>query len=364
MTAALVTYVALMVPTERIRRFEKQPREYFDPNEIAARAESMRVVGQQTPITVEAIDGDPKHDYELIDGESRWRSAQVAGIEQMLVLVRSVKFGSLKEKHLASLVANFNRSEHTPMEISNALALQASNGMSQSDIAVAIGKDPNWVSQYLSLQKLHPEVKKLLDPRILFRERLPVTAAARLAAAPMDKQLDVIAKARRSNGQLTLSRISEVLLNLEGIKRRKNSPAKHRVMIESALRSIGIAAAKVATVSAAEAAEIFKRLKASGDITGIDSVEQLMEVLNTATEEVSARAHFPDLPCVYDGTETPEGLAQLNLLHEYWLKKVVPEASPPKTYLEIAYPRDIAYPQTLDNRPAVSQPKIHKGWQR
>jgi ParB family transcriptional regulator, chromosome partitioning protein len=125
---AVVTYTVRQIPIERIRAFAAQPRKWFDREEIHARAESMKLLGQQDPVTVEPVTGDPDHDYELINGESRMRSAIEAGMPTLWAAVRSVPFPSKVDKHLASLVANFNRSDHTPMEISDALHLQVTEG--------------------------------------------------------------------------------------------------------------------------------------------------------------------------------------------------------------------------------------------
>ena len=102
--AEQVTYSVQQIPIDRIRAFAFQPRKWFNAEEIDARAESMKLLGQQDPVTVEPVtDGDPDHDYELINGESRLRSARVAGITTLWAAVRSAPFGSRVEKHLARL---------------------------------------------------------------------------------------------------------------------------------------------------------------------------------------------------------------------------------------------------------------------
>jgi ParB/RepB/Spo0J family partition protein len=202
-----VTYTVLQIPIERIRAFASQPRKWFDPEELLARAESMKALGQQDPVTVERIAGDPDHDYELINGESRLRSAQMAGIKTLWAAVRSVPFASKVEKHLASLVANFNRSDHTPMEISNALQVQVTEGgKSQRDISRALGMSEMWVSRYISLQNLHPEIQALMHPARSKAERLALASAFELARLPIDQQLKIFAAARCPDGTVNLQR--------------------------------------------------------------------------------------------------------------------------------------------------------------
>jgi ParB family chromosome partitioning protein len=202
-----ITYAVRQVPISRIRAFAFQPRKWFDPEEIDARAESMRELGQQDPVTVEPLEGDPEHDYELINGESRLRSARKAGLTTVWAAVRSRPFGSRVEKHLASLVANFNRSDHTPMEISDALFVQVTEGSkSQADVARALGRSGAWVSQFLSLQKLHPKLQELMHPARPKALRLATATALELAREPVDKQLQILAAATCEDGTINMLR--------------------------------------------------------------------------------------------------------------------------------------------------------------
>jgi ParB/RepB/Spo0J family partition protein len=203
-----ITYTVIQIPITRIRAFAFQPRKWFDAEEITARAESMKVTGQQDPVTVEQVYGDPDHDYELINGESRLRSAREAGIKTLWAAVRSEPFGSKVEKHLASLVANFNRSDHTPLEISDALNVQMTEGkLNQGEIARAIGKSQSWVNQHISLQKLHPIIKKMMHPSRPKRERLAMATAVELARLSMERQLVIVDQSRDKNGHVVIHRM-------------------------------------------------------------------------------------------------------------------------------------------------------------
>lgn len=203
-----ITYAVRQIPIERIRAFAFQPRKWFDAEEITARAESMKAMGQQDPVTVEPVFGDPKHDYELINGESRLRSAREAGIKTLWAAVRSAPFPSKVEKHLASLVANFNRSDHTPMEISDALNVQVTEGgMNQSEIARALGKSPMWVGHYLSLQKLHPDFQAMMHPSRPRAERLAPATAFELARFSVDKQAQILRSSVGGDGKVTVARV-------------------------------------------------------------------------------------------------------------------------------------------------------------
>lgn len=206
--SARVTYDVRLIPIDRIRAFAFQPRKYFDPKELKARAESMKALGQQDPVTVEPVTGDKEHDYELINGESRLRSARQAGIAELWAAVRSAPFPSRVQKHLASLVANFNRSDHTPMEICDALHVQLTEGrLRKADISRAIGKPHEWVRRYLSLRDLHPDIQALLHPEVPKARRISPSTAFELALLPVARQLSILEQCRGPDGKVTLQRV-------------------------------------------------------------------------------------------------------------------------------------------------------------
>jgi ParB/RepB/Spo0J family partition protein len=261
---APITYSVRQVPIERIRAFAFQPRKWFDPDEIAARAASMRELGQQDPVTVEPVDGDPEHDYELINGESRLRSAHAAGLATLWAAVRSRPFGSRAEKHLASLVANFNRSDHTPMEISDALHVQVTEGgRSHAQVARAIGKSDWWVSDYLSLQNLHEDIKPLLHPTTHKSRRLAPGVAFVLARIDRAQQLQVLKAAQRADGKVTQLRVKIEAARL-GISRRTHSmetPSRRRERLANTLRSLKLDVDKLQALVARDAAAVARAAK-------------------------------------------------------------------------------------------------------
>lgn len=221
---SVVTYSVRQIPLGRIRAFAFQPRKWFDPGEITARAESMRAMGQQDPVTVEPVAGDPDHDYELINGESRLRSAREAGLTTLWAAVRSRPFPSRVEKHLASLVANFNRSDHTPMEISDALQVQVTEGgRTQREVARALGKTESWVSQYLALQRLPQEVQALMHFALTKAERVTFATALEFVRLSPTQQQKVLRQWRDPDGKLSVKRVL-VRSARTGGKRVENAP--------------------------------------------------------------------------------------------------------------------------------------------
>ena len=156
----------------QIRRFTDQPRNFFDAKDMNDLAASIEEIGQQTPIVVKAVIGDPKHKYELVDGERRWIACGMAGVDTMLAWVRPIKDSD--EQFVASVVGNFGRSSHTPLEISQAInRIRKSKRMESfspgeqiAKIAKIFARSEPWVYSHLALLRLHPEVQAMMSPTI------------------------------------------------------------------------------------------------------------------------------------------------------------------------------------------------------
>lgn len=341
-----VTYRVLQIPLERIRAFSFQPRKWFDPDEIYARAESMKAIGQQDPVTVEPVFGDADYDFELINGESRLRSARAAGLKTLWAAVRSVPFGSRVEKHLSSLVANFNRSDHTPMEISDALHVQMTEGgRSQTDIARALGKQQMWVSQYLSLQQLHPDVQALLHPTVHKSERLAPGIGFELAKIPQDRQLDVLNRARGADGRVTLLRVKIEGVSEPGRRTRKLAPSKRREMVANTVRAIRLDLDRLRSVAGSEITDLVQLL---GDDEGARVLEEGIDALQSVKSSVR-RAQLRAGPAAPKLLDT-ELMAQherseyVEQWRRYWLGPQYSERLPVHhgrelLLLEVAYPK-------------------------
>ncbi len=172
----------------RIRAWKDQPRKYF--NEEALRTLGLSIKRRQRlPITVKKITDDPDHDYELIDGERRWRSAQLVGLEYLLGWVRTIE--SKDAQFVDSVVSNLCRADHTALEKAEALGRLHKMGMSRQDMADECGYSLGWIDQHLSLLRLEPEVQALMDPERPKEKQLTFSLALRLVALTPDLQRQV-----------------------------------------------------------------------------------------------------------------------------------------------------------------------------
>ena len=198
------------IPRTKIRRFADQPRTYFDARDMGDLAASIEEIGQQTPIVVKIITGDSKHSFELVDGERRWIACGMAGVDTMLAWVRPI--ADTDEQFIASVVGNFGRSDHTALEISQAVdrirkskrMQELSAGEQVARIAKIFARSEPWVYSHLAILRLHPEVQAMMAPTIPEEERLSHTLGVFISSLHHDIQLKiakvVLAKKMSVNG--------------------------------------------------------------------------------------------------------------------------------------------------------------------
>ena len=142
------------VRLDLIRANPKQPRRSFHEDELAELAQTIEKVGLMQPIVVRPAG----QGFEIISGERRWRAAQRVGLQEVPVVVRDA---SEREVLTLALIENLQRSNLNPIEEADGYArLQAEHGLTQEQIAEAVGKDRATVANLLRLLKLAPQVQQ------------------------------------------------------------------------------------------------------------------------------------------------------------------------------------------------------------
>ena len=146
------------IPVEHIERGRYQPRRDFDPEALQELADSIRAQGLIQPIVLRPL-ADQR--YEIIAGERRWRAAQLAGLSEIASLVRDVD----DEAAMAmALIENIQREDLNPVEEAAALQrLQQEFGLTQQEVADAVGKSRSTVANLLRLMALEADVRRLLE---------------------------------------------------------------------------------------------------------------------------------------------------------------------------------------------------------
>jgi ParB family chromosome partitioning protein len=98
------------IAIKKIRLPAKQPRRFFDPSKLEQLAESIKQHGILEPILVRSL---PRGQYELVAGERRYRAAQLAGLQEVPVVVREL---SDQEAFQLALIENLQREDLNPVE--------------------------------------------------------------------------------------------------------------------------------------------------------------------------------------------------------------------------------------------------------
>lgn len=149
------------LPVERLRPGKYQPRTHMDQDSLAELAASVKAQGIMQPILVRAVDSTPGAErYEIVAGERRWRAAQLAGLTEVPVLVRSIP----DEQALAmALIENIQRENLNPLEEAQGLQrLIDEFGLTHQQAADAVGRSRPAASNLLRLLQLTAPVQEML----------------------------------------------------------------------------------------------------------------------------------------------------------------------------------------------------------
>ncbi len=148
-----------MLPLNRIRPNPFQPRKEFAPEELAKLSKSIRDNGLLQPLLVRPGPGD-EEGWELVAGERRLRAVAELGWSEVPAWVKEVDDQTLL---VLALVENLQREALGPLEEAEGYrVLSESFGLTQGEIAEAVGKDRSTVANTLRLLQLPPSVRRLL----------------------------------------------------------------------------------------------------------------------------------------------------------------------------------------------------------
>src|SRR5688572_16680592 len=182
---------AIEVDIDLLAPSDQQPRLMLDAAGLGELAESIRTNGIIQPILVRRTGGT----YRIIAGERRWRAAQQAGLLKVPVVIRDMPEGSERQLLELALVENLQRENLNPVD--EALAYQRladEFGLTQEQIAAAVGKDRASVANYLRLLRLPEEVRGDLASGALSMGHARALLALPDALSQRQAARDVIAK--------------------------------------------------------------------------------------------------------------------------------------------------------------------------
>ena len=163
---------------EKLQRGEYQPRTNMDQASLEDLAASIEAQGIIQPILVRPVSNDM---YEIIAGERRWRAAQIAGLDEVPVLVRDIP----DEATLAvALIENIQRENLNPVEEAAGLKrLMDEFELTHQEMAKSIGRSRTAVTNLLRLLGLSHGAKQLLE-----HGKIEMGHARALLGLPVERQ--------------------------------------------------------------------------------------------------------------------------------------------------------------------------------
>lgn len=131
-----------------------QPRTEFDREALESLAQSIKEKGVLQPLLVRK-----KNDkYEIIAGERRWRAAQLAGLDEVPVIVKDLNDSETLE---IALIENLQRENLSAIEEAEGLnRLMNEYAYTQEVIGKVIGKSRSYIANTLRLLGLPEEIKQ------------------------------------------------------------------------------------------------------------------------------------------------------------------------------------------------------------
>lgn len=205
-------------------------------------ADSIREVGQITAAKAKKLEKPDGNgcEYELIDGERRWRALKMANVD--FVKLEVIEVNGEDEQYLISVISNYGSAGHNAIEELELVTRLTKSGKTPLEIAKAATRSVAWVTQRLKLAKLSPKVQAMMMPPVPEKDWLAITTAELVAGIPdHDEQFDVASEIVRR--KLTLTRATS-LIRKKGkqcgvmVDSGDHTPRKDRRSLENMLDSM------------------------------------------------------------------------------------------------------------------------------
>ena len=145
------------IPLDRIVANPYQPRKAFADETLEDLAQSIRVQGVISPVTVRRM---PDGSYQLIAGERRTRASRMAGLKEIPAYVRTATDTQMMEM---ALVENIQRENLGAIEVAQAYkALIEECRLTHEELSARVGKNRSTITNYLRLLTLPDETQAAL----------------------------------------------------------------------------------------------------------------------------------------------------------------------------------------------------------
>ncbi len=229
--------VVIQILTTNIDRNPRQPRQWFNTEELDNLADSIRQHGIIQPLVV-APSG--KSDiYTLIAGERRLIAARRAELETVPAIVREVT--DEIDFLVLALIENVDREEMTIVEAGDGyLALRKEKGWSNAEIAKKVGKNDVYVGNCIFAASLPEKTRDLINKGQLFVSNQFISRmheVAEINPKACDELAQQIADSKPGL-KVAIKTASTVLNQLSALKEEKPTSRKKKKNIFDAASKI------------------------------------------------------------------------------------------------------------------------------
>ncbi len=251
------------IPVVKIEPNPNQPRKTFGQERLNDLAESIKLHGVVTPITVRKSEGDK---YQIIAGERRWRAARIAKLTEIPAMVLDANESEIME---ISLIENLQREDLNPIEEAEGYdMLMHQFGLTQEEVSQRVVKSRSAVANSLRLLGLPEEVREMVSNGMLSGGH----ARAVLSVADEEKRT----WAAKQMSEMTVRQA-------EAFAKRINKPQKEKPPEEALAVNYMAELEKELEGTLGRKVMISKKGKKNGSLTleyyGTDDLERLIEAL-------------------------------------------------------------------------------------
>ncbi len=148
-----------LIPIENIQANKQNPRSVFSEEELIDLSNSIKEKGIVQPIIVRRRENESS--YEVIAGERRWRAAQIAQLDKIPAIIKTLSDDDALE---IAIIENVQRSNLNPIdEASGYKRLIDIYDYTQEDLSNVIGKSRSYIANILRLTNLPLMVQEYLS---------------------------------------------------------------------------------------------------------------------------------------------------------------------------------------------------------
>ena len=262
------------LPIHTISANPYQPRREFKTESLEELVYSIKKYGVLQPITVRKL---PSGSYELVAGERRLRACALAGIRKIPAIVANLNDN---DSAVVALVENIQRENLSYMEEAEAYRnLLYKHGLTQEELALALGKSQAFVANKVRLLRLSKIIREIIKDNNLSERH----SRAILRLKDEKEQIEALKKIsdKKLNVQQTEELVEEML---------KEKKVKNICCSDPCLKTKAVKDVRLFTNTLRHAIDLIRRQGA--DAKSVETeYEDYVEYIITVKKEMKSEQH-------------------------------------------------------------------------